>query len=376
MASTDNENELLIEEGVKINVKDEPLDNHDPPELITCTPFIEEDFDPQEGTSTPQESLEVPEGSFAAQDNDFANNFKNIQNDPSNIVECGVCFKRLKESSMKQHSRTHAGLRPFKCEVCSARFTRRADVDRHHKVLHKKVRPFQCEICKKRFSTRRLLRRHVENHESSANYQCTQCNYKFGKKEYYDSHMQYLHPSPNSNSNQGTHSIDKSRPIDSKILNINSDSNVTIDSKLKKNVQKVSKSSKNIKVSQSSHEVRQSRSILPKNQASQQIPLGYEHSSLYSEEMIDRVLEESVRQSRNVLASLVQSLPPAKRPKLITSEINVEATVAGDDVPKRCKVQLITNKPVDVLSEAGTALLVGVVGDAVSGDLQTLTITT
>lgn len=125
---------------------------------------------------------------------DVSTMFKKLNDDPLNYVECTVCFKKIKESSMKQHFRTHAGLRPYPCDVCGTCFTRKSDVYRHKRVVHKKVKPYICKMCDKTFPHRNLLLVHLQNHSNHVNYECSTCGFKFGKKEYYDSHISLIHP--------------------------------------------------------------------------------------------------------------------------------------------------------------------------------------
>jgi len=260
--------EKTLEEGM---VKQEPLE---PAEEITCTPCLEEPF---------------PLVSFRKS---------------GEGVECSVCFKKVKESSMRQHSRTHAGLRPFACEVCAARFTRRSDVWRHHRQMHRRVRPFACALCPKRFSSRHTLGAHTEGHE--AGFECGSCHFRFGKKEYYDSHVRFIHPTD--------------KPVEA-----------------------------------------------PPRKAPKAKARGA------SEDMILRVLEESVRQSRAALAALARTSNMHTRTVSVTASVGEPAT---EPTHKRCRVQLVTKQPFEVLSEGGTALLVGVVGDTIGGEIQSVTIKT
>ncbi|GAB1318286.1 transcriptional regulator of sulfur amino acid metabolism [Madurella fahalii] len=54
--------------------------------------------------------------------------------------------------------RTHQH-RPFKCNVCSQRFSRNHDLKRHERI-HVAAKPFQCDRCHKYFSRKDALKRH------------------------------------------------------------------------------------------------------------------------------------------------------------------------------------------------------------------------
>ncbi|CAL4075464.1 unnamed protein product [Meganyctiphanes norvegica] len=122
--------------------------------------------------------------------------FKRVETDGDKYVECNMCFKMLKESSIKQHYKTHTGEKPYHCDECNARFTRKGDVDRHRKLVHKNLKPFKCQKCEKEFSDRKNLKIHLQNHDKAIYYSCDTCNFKFGKREYYENHIRYIHPLP------------------------------------------------------------------------------------------------------------------------------------------------------------------------------------
>ncbi|XP_045581061.1 zinc finger protein 37 isoform X1 [Procambarus clarkii] len=120
--------------------------------------------------------------------------FKRVDSDGDKYVECVMCFKMLKESSMKQHYKTHTGEKPHTCDECEARFTRKGDVERHKRLVHKNQKPFKCQKCTRDFSDRKNLKAHLQNHDRAIYYACDTCGFKFGKREYYENHIRYIHP--------------------------------------------------------------------------------------------------------------------------------------------------------------------------------------
>ncbi|KAK7084908.1 hypothetical protein SK128_007011 [Halocaridina rubra] len=121
---------------------------------------------------------------------------KRVDAEGDKYVECNMCFKMLKESSMKQHYKTHTGEKPHGCDECDARFTRKGDVERHKRLVHKNMKPFNCRKCKRSFSDRKNLKLHLQNHDKAVYYACNTCRFKFGKREYYENHIRYIHPLP------------------------------------------------------------------------------------------------------------------------------------------------------------------------------------
>uniref|UniRef100_A0A0P4W2H1 C2H2-type domain-containing protein n=1 Tax=Scylla olivacea TaxID=85551 RepID=A0A0P4W2H1_SCYOL len=122
--------------------------------------------------------------------------FKRVEGEGDKYVECNICFKVLKESSMKQHYKTHTGEKPHMCDICQSRFTRKGDVERHKRLVHKSQKPFKCQKCMKEFSDRKNLKAHLQNHDKAIYYGCSTCGFKFGKREYYENHIRYIHPLP------------------------------------------------------------------------------------------------------------------------------------------------------------------------------------
>ena len=53
------------------------------------------------------------------------------------VFICLICNKKAaRKWNIKQHMRTHQGLRPFRCRICGRRSTRKQDLKRHILLVH------------------------------------------------------------------------------------------------------------------------------------------------------------------------------------------------------------------------------------------------
>lgn len=51
----------------------------------------------------------------------------------NNMKECKICGKMLAKLHLRTHILTHAGLRPYKCDICDTDFTQRSSLMRHRR---------------------------------------------------------------------------------------------------------------------------------------------------------------------------------------------------------------------------------------------------
>jgi len=58
------------------------------------------------------------------------------------------------------HTRTHLGLSPYKCSLCSYSSADKSTLIRHFRT-HNGERPFQCRVCDFAFTTKANCERHV-----------------------------------------------------------------------------------------------------------------------------------------------------------------------------------------------------------------------
>ncbi|XP_071491915.1 uncharacterized protein [Diadema antillarum] len=89
--------------------------------------------------------------------------------------------------------------RKFSCEFCSANFTEKKNLLRHHRVFHQEQRVLHvCDLCGKAFSRPDSLKRHMKTHQNPNNVKtdgedgrltCSQCDAQFIEQKHLDEHV-------------------------------------------------------------------------------------------------------------------------------------------------------------------------------------------
>lgn len=116
-------------------------------------------------------------------------NPKYKQEDDENKT-CPICLKVLLRTSLPQHMRIHSGIKPFKCFMCSKRFSVKCNLEAHmHTHAGKRDRAFKCNLCPRSFSRQKELESHVRSHKNIRPFTCNECGKSFIHKNNLAMHM-------------------------------------------------------------------------------------------------------------------------------------------------------------------------------------------
>lgn len=84
--------------------------------------------------------------------------------------------------------RTHYGIKPYICDICSKEFNDKGNLKTHLRI-HTGERPYKCSICCKAFKTEGQLREHFGSHYKDKPFQCPYCLKNFKRKGVVKNHI-------------------------------------------------------------------------------------------------------------------------------------------------------------------------------------------
>uniref|UniRef100_A0A1I8HQT3 Zinc finger protein n=1 Tax=Macrostomum lignano TaxID=282301 RepID=A0A1I8HQT3_9PLAT len=69
--------------------------------------------------------------------------------------------------------------KPFQCDTCQKKFSRRSYLNAHISVVHRKAKPHKCKRCGKSFSAKHDLHVHSRSHTGERPFECKVCGKRF-----------------------------------------------------------------------------------------------------------------------------------------------------------------------------------------------------
>ena len=92
------------------------------------------------------------------------------------------------KNKLLAHIRTHFGIKPYECEICSKSFNDKGNLKTHLRV-HTGERPYKCNLCSKAFKTEGQIREHLGSHCKNKPFQCPYCLKYYKRKGVVKNHM-------------------------------------------------------------------------------------------------------------------------------------------------------------------------------------------
>ncbi len=107
--------------------------------------------------------------------------------------QCRLCGKHLSAfSTLLNHLRSHAGVRPFGCKLCGALFTRQHSLN-YHMLIHRDETRFTCDVCGKGFRHPSHYKEHRLRHAGQLPFECQECMIKYKSRNTYKRHLKIFH---------------------------------------------------------------------------------------------------------------------------------------------------------------------------------------
>lgn len=104
-------------------------------------------------------------------------------------IQCELCSRKFTtRANRDEHMNIHTGTRPFVCDICGKAFKQKASLYSHN-LYHKNVFKYHCTVCGKRYRRSQELKVHSWLHTGYKPYNCGQCKASFRLSHDFKRHM-------------------------------------------------------------------------------------------------------------------------------------------------------------------------------------------
>eukprot|EP00116_Pleurobrachia_bachei_P008952 sb/3469214/ len=99
---------------------------------------------------------------------------------PKQKFQCDICpISFSNKADLNRHRRIHSGIKPFQCEKCGKRFSRKEIYKTHDQLVHSGEHPFKCKVCGKRITRKGGMKNHMRTHTGEKPFPCSNCGKTF-----------------------------------------------------------------------------------------------------------------------------------------------------------------------------------------------------
>ena len=112
----------------------------------------------------------------------------------SDSLICQICPDKhfTAQATLIHHYRSHAGIKPYVCKLCSSKFTRQHSLN-YHMLIHQNLSRFTCDFCGRTFRHPSHYKEHLRRHTGETPYHCTDCSLHFKTRNTFKRHLKTRH---------------------------------------------------------------------------------------------------------------------------------------------------------------------------------------